>query len=480
MPNAQQTKQRSYQDLELTLVRAQEPHTYLVIADSNAGRASAHMRLDPTDETWRPLLEAVQREQTNEQCLTQLGARLFATLLPGDVEDAYRAARGHAEGAGQGLRVRLRLTEAPELAGLPWELVYDAQRQLFLGISDDTPLSRFIEPQQTFPPPPPPAGRLRLLTVLSDPQDLAQTYGLPRLRIEAELATLDTALQRLKSQNLLEEIPPLRHAVRADIAEALREYRPHALHFVSHGVFREGQGRLLLEDEDHFALEMSDAVFRELLAGQRDTRLVVLNTCQGAARDAGNALVGMGPQLVSRGAPAVVAMQFPIYERPAVSFTREFYRALAHWFPIDVAVSQARKAIFIDYGPGRPDWAAPVLFMRDRDGMLFEPPTQSPVSRPGIPDQAIDPAVLEQVCASYVEAPHKFYLPSRTRLLQILKTHFQLEELRELCVELGVDYENFAPTKDALARELVLYAERRSMARALIEAAYRRRPKAEW
>jgi len=119
MPDTQQTKQHTYQDLELTLVRAQRPHAYLVIADSSAGRATAQMHLDPADAMWRPLLEAVQREQTGEKQLAELGARLFAALLPGDVEDAYRAGRGHAEGAGQGLRIRLRLTEAPGLAGLP-------------------------------------------------------------------------------------------------------------------------------------------------------------------------------------------------------------------------------------------------------------------------------------------------------------------------------------------------------------------------
>jgi len=46
---------------------------------------------------------------------------------------------------------------------------------------------------------------------------------------------------------------------------------------------------------------------------------------------------------------------------------------LAHWYPIDVALSQARRAVYLDFGPDRRDWGVPVLFMRDREGRLFAP-----------------------------------------------------------------------------------------------------------
>ncbi len=364
-----------YQDFELHITPGSAPHAYRVLARSTSGQAGGDVTLDPAAAEWQAALEALEREQTSEDFFLDLGGRLFAALFPGDVEDAYRASMGYAQGEGKGLRLRLRLEQAPEIAALPWEFTHDRQRDIFFAVSTDTPLSRFIEPQQVFPPPAPPEGKLRLLTVLSDPQDLQDTYGLPALDAEAELQNLDKALKRLRDKDLLEEIPPLRHAVRADISEALREHRPHALHFVGHGAFDGKQGQLIVEDEDHYALEMSDRAFRELLEGHADTRLVVLNACQGATRSAGDAMVGMGPQLVSRGVPAVVAMQYPVYDRAAVGFTREFYRALAHWYPIDVALSQARRAIYLDYGLDRRDWGVPVLFMRDRDGRLFAPPT---------------------------------------------------------------------------------------------------------
>jgi hypothetical protein len=411
MPASDQVRQ--YQDFELSIVAARKKHTYLVTARSTAGLASGESVIDPTADAWRAALDAIAREDTGEAFFLDLGTRLFEALFPSDVEDAYRAATGYARGEGKGLRLRLRLTQAPEIAALPWEYVHDRQRDIFFAVSSDTPLSRFIEPQQIFPPPPPPEGKLRLLAVISDPDNL-DDYGLQRLDAAKELETLNEALQRLKAQDLLEEIDPLRHAVRADISEALRTHRPHVLHFIGHGAFAAGRGFLILEDEQHQVQEMSDRAFRELLEGQPDTRLALLNACQGATRATGDAMVGIGPQLVGRGVPAVVAMQYPVYDRAAICFTREFYRALAHWYPIDVALSQARRAVYLDFGLDRRDWGVPVLFMRDRGGVLFAAPEKTltqkitgadaPVSLP-IDPSAVNPVKLREAMIEGYDKP---------------------------------------------------------------------------
>jgi hypothetical protein len=480
----------TYQDFELTVLPGQPSDTYLVIARSSSGSTTGQMTLDPGSEEWHTILDAIEREDTDEDLFLKLGEKLFEALFPDNLEDVYRSSMGFARGAGQGLRIRLRLTDAPQIAALPWEYLRDPQRDIFFAISSDTPLSRFIEPQQLFAPPPIPEGKLRLLSVVSDPQD-PEAYGLEPLATEAELNTLDQALQRLKTGNLLEEIPPLRHAVRADISEALREHRPHVLHLIAHGVFDKGQGKLILEDEGHYALPTSDRAFREFLEGYPEVRLVVLNACQGATRDAGNAMVGMGPQLVSRGVPAVVAMQYAVLDRAATSFTREFYRALAHWYPIDVALSQARRAVYLDYGLDRRDWGVPVLFMRDRDGRLFQPPAASqPLTTlqrtvDTVPsaktEEPIDPAQQRQVLDAYVADGVPRDLERRSNLLQILATGFDQDELQSICFELGVDFENLKPGgKQTKAREMVLYFERRRRVHQLVEAAYRRRPDAPW
>lgn len=364
---------KEYDDLEINVIALQTDHTYLVLARSSAGQVNGQMTLDPGDQEWHPFLARLDAEDTDSDILVQLGTKLFDTLFSGDIEDNYRSSLGHAMGTGKGLRLRLTLTQAPKIAALPWEFLHDRQRDLFLGISSTTPLSRFIQPQQVFPPPPPPSEALRILTVVSNPDD-AEEWELAELDAQRELDTIQEALEPLKSQNLVEIVPPLRHAVRADISKALREHRPHVLHFIGHGAFKGEQGQLIIEDQDHMALGIDDVVFRELLEGHTDTRLVVLNACEGAARFTGDAMVGIGPQIVSRGVPAVLAMQYPIWDAAAIIFARELYSALAYLAPVDVAIAEARRALYADFGTGRRDWGAPVLFMRDPQGHLFAPP----------------------------------------------------------------------------------------------------------
>jgi hypothetical protein len=59
----------------------------------------------------------------------------------------------------------------------------------------------------------------------------------------------------------------------------------------------------------------------------------------------------------------------------------------------------------------------------------------------------------------------------RTRLRWALTQYYNMEELRTLCFDLGVDYENVQrDTKDGTVRELILYFERRQLARRLLDA----------
>jgi hypothetical protein len=44
-----------------------------------------------------------------------------------------------------GLRIRLHFSEAPELARLPWEMLFDRTSRNFLGLTQRTPLVRYIE-----------------------------------------------------------------------------------------------------------------------------------------------------------------------------------------------------------------------------------------------------------------------------------------------------------------------------------------------
>jgi hypothetical protein len=113
---------------------------------------------------------------------------------------------------------------------------------------------------------------------------------------------------------------------------------------------------------------------RELGALLRDEshslRLVVLNACKGARASAGDPFAGLAQGLVRKGVPAVIAMQVAISDGAAQILTSSFYSALASGYPIDAALGEARKAIYVKQGGA--EWAVPVLFMRAPDGQIFE------------------------------------------------------------------------------------------------------------
>ena len=122
---------------------------------------------------------------------------------------------------------------------------------------------------------------------------------------------------------------------------------------------------------DHSAAQVSDAQLVNLLGDQDSLRLVVLNSCEGARTSVVDPFAGIATSIVELGIPAVVAMQFEISDKAAITFAEELYQSLiARQDPIDVAVAEARKAVFTEVN--ETEWATPVLFLRNEDGRLFD------------------------------------------------------------------------------------------------------------
>lgn len=66
---------------------------------------------------------------------------------------------------------------------------------------------------------------------------------------------------------------------------------------------------------------------------------------------------------------------------------------------------------------------------------------------------------------------------SREALRRVLDDHYNIEELKDLCLTLGIDYEDIpGDTQSAKARELVLYMQRRDRLAELVEQVMRERP----
>ena len=76
----------------------------------------------------------------HEQTVQNFGRELFDFLLPDEVRGLYRISRNRAVAAGQGLRLKLRISD-PALAALPWEFLFDSTHNEYICLSTQTPLA---------------------------------------------------------------------------------------------------------------------------------------------------------------------------------------------------------------------------------------------------------------------------------------------------------------------------------------------------
>lgn len=304
-----------------------------------------------------------------------LGGPLFEAVFSEDLMLAWSKSQDLAREHGHGLRLRLRLTEAPSIAGLPWELLYDRRSNSYIAQSERTPVVRYLEVPQP-PRPLPVDGALKILVVISSPTDL------PELDVEAEWNRVHDALAAKVEQGTV-QIDRLPAPTVAALASWLRTHDVHILHFIGHGDYDERiqDGVVYFCDRYGRGVKVPPGVLGPYLRDHDPLRLVLLNACQSARVDAVDPFSGMAQGLVQQDCTAVVAMQFPISDGAAVAFTAEFYGAIADGLPVDQAATSARKALLADYPT---EWATPVLFLRAPDGQVFanivaQPTTSTPV-----------------------------------------------------------------------------------------------------
>ncbi|MCL4861743.1 MAG: CHAT domain-containing protein [Caldilineaceae bacterium] len=331
--------------------------------------------------------------------MAKIGSFLFDKLLTQDVGTLFASSLNIVRAQGARLALRLRV-EPPELAALPWELLYNTNDDSFLAISAETTLVRTIplrlpvRPLAVTPP-------LRVLVVVANPHTTIQ------LDIQQEKQLIHNALsEQIRAGRI--QLETVERATVAAISEAMRSFRPHVFHFVGHGLFVDDRACVVLEQIDGSPHLVDERDFRELFNLCQETRLAVLNACQTASISVSRPLSGIAPHLLQRQLSAVVAMQAPITDRAAQILTQEFYQSLAHGYPVDAAISEARKGIYLSYGGKTPDWAAPVLYLRARDGQLFAPITRSTHGESAItpPPEPIHPPPLIGFVGRQFELAH--------------------------------------------------------------------------
>ena len=361
----------NYLDFDLLLQRADEGYRAQVL-NSPAGQAATVFTMPFTDLELENLFLRVSRtrrsgrrvDSPEVEAAKTFGGRLFAAVFNGEVRGCLRSSLDEASRQGSGLRVRLRLTDAPELADLPWEYLYNQSLNHFLALSSETLLVRYLDLPEPIRPlmvtlP------LRVLVMISSPHDY------PPLDVEREWTILRETLSELEGRGLV-SLERLDKPNLATLRRRLRQAEYHIFHFIGHGGYdqRTQDGVLVLEDEQKRGRLVSGQELGMLLHDRRTLRLAILNACEGGRGSSGDPFSGTAQSLVQQGLPAVIAMQFEVTDQAAITFAHEFYTAVAEGYPLDAALSEARVAIFAQ-GNGL-EWGTPVMYLRSSDGHIFD------------------------------------------------------------------------------------------------------------
>jgi len=360
--------------IELAIAPGQASGTFRVeVVRSPAGEASAVVALDVgallarREQLEQAVLASALASRAillqTERPLREIGQTLFSALLgSGEVAGQYRASAVLAVERGQGLRVVLRV-DTPALAGLPWEAMYDAVAGGYVCRRDQlvrhVPVAVAVPPLTVQPP-------LRILGVVSSPR------GLAALDVEKEQEQLTRAVARPRAEGLI-EVHWAAEATWAALQDLLLSEQWHVVHFIGHGDFdiSRDEGVLALTRDDGRAdLVEADRLVDLLHEARPMPRLVVLNSCSGAATGVNDLFAGTAAALVRGGVSAVAAMQYPISDAAAVAFARGFYTALAHGRGVDDATSSGRIAILGTHTRTL-EWVTPVMYLRGPESRLF-------------------------------------------------------------------------------------------------------------
>lgn len=364
-------------------IHKRAPGDYEVTAETRAeGRAGPEpLQWHPPPELQVKLgwLQNQEEYRLTQADFRQIGSQLFEALFHGQVLRLFTGLWDQQVQKRPDTYLRLRLDvdeRAPEIAALPWELLYWGG--VHLGTQTRTLITRQLLDLDF--------GPIQPLTLDALPLALVVIPDVSNLDTDAER-------QRIKKTLTLARLPfeVLDGVVTVSrLADTLASRSYQVVHFIGHGDFVEDedeegtwQGRLRFNSpsggEEWVAQERLQALFGAYAA---TTRLVVLNACRGGvigerrAMQPGRGFVGLVPALLKAGVAAVVAMQHEVHDDMAIQFAESFYKRLSRgqWAGhVDLAVALARNDCFVT-NPSDWAFAALVLYLRAADGLLFDLP----------------------------------------------------------------------------------------------------------
>jgi hypothetical protein len=143
----------NYLDFDLLIERAGDKYKARVL-NSPAGQAATEFSLPFSEEglenfvlkIGRPRRVSRRVDSPEMEVVKTFGGKLFEAVFNDDVQACFSGSIAEAARQEAGLRLRLRLADAPELADVPWEyLYYNSNLNRFLSLSVETPLVRYLD-----------------------------------------------------------------------------------------------------------------------------------------------------------------------------------------------------------------------------------------------------------------------------------------------------------------------------------------------
>lgn len=347
-------------DVELSLDR-RGPDTYQVTLRIDAP-GNPHINLLGPYPARIPLDELRALELTPDEYGRALGQGLFAAP---ELRQAWQTARAVAASHAQALRLRLVLTgEASDLHGLFWETLCEPDTGRALLTDEHLRVSRYISGDAWSAVRPALPDRPTALVAVANPADLNR-YGLSALDVPAEIQRVRAALPDVSLRVLASN----GQTTLTNLLDHLRD-GVDLCYLVAHGKLVDDAPWLWLENDLGQTARVSGAdLAARMQALTQRPRLLVLASCQSAGTGPADphALSALGPRLVQAGVPAVIAMQGNLSVRTVETMLPALFRELRRDGRIDRALAVARGA-----AREQADWYRPALFMRLKDGRLWE------------------------------------------------------------------------------------------------------------
>ena len=400
-----------YKDFDVDIISKGSGQGYLINCRSPSGEAHEIFQLSYNTTDLKRQLDlvriAVARAGAEEICLEdekavrEFGIELFNSLFTGKIRTRFDTSIQEVERQGMGLRLRIHFVEAPELAILPWEFLFDDCQGDYICLSQNTPIVRHLDLQgkKSLSVKPP----LRILGMLAVPKDQNQ------LDVDNERKLVENAIKPLEERGLLKLVWMEGHSLR-DLQKEMDRRGPwHIFHFIGHGEFDEilGKGKIDLTGNGGNTNSSDATQLARILADHKYLRLVIINACEGARGSQNDIFSSTSSILIQHGIPAVIAMQYEISDKAALEFSSAFYESLANGSPVDTSVSYARKAVSSAFAK-TVEWGTPVLHLRSPDGVLFN--LEHYPSTPHVPAEESSPQTERVLTPSeYLNQGVEFY-----------------------------------------------------------------------